>query len=61
MTPDQYREMRLALGMTQADLADQLGLPREAIVRREKGTQKITGEADIAIRALRAAAPIKRN
>lgn len=60
MTPDQYRAARLALNFTQADLAEQLGLPREAIVRREAGTQRITAEAEIALRALRAKAPKKR-
>ena len=53
MNPDQYRKHREHLGLTQAGLAALLGLPREAIVRREAGTQKITIEAEIAIRALK--------
>lgn len=52
MTPDQYRKHREQLGLTQAGLAALLGLPREAIVRREAGSQKITEEAAIAIRSI---------
>lgn len=52
MTPTQYQKRRADLGLTQAGLAKLLGLPREAIVRREAGTQKITEEAAIAIRSL---------
>jgi len=53
MTPAQYLEHRKQLELTQAELADMLGLPRHAILRREAGTQKITEEAAIAIRAIR--------
>jgi DNA-binding XRE family transcriptional regulator len=53
MSPDQYRALRLALGLTQGGLAERLGVPREAIVRREAGTQRITEEAAIALRALK--------
>lgn len=52
MSPEQYRKHREQLGLTQAGLARVLGLPREAIVRREGGTQRITKEAAIALRAL---------
>lgn len=51
MRPDQYRALRLALGLTQGGLAERLGIPREAIVRREAGTQRITEEAAIALRS----------
>lgn len=51
MTPERYRALRLALGLTQGALAERLGLPREAIVRREAGTQRITEEAAIALRS----------
>ena len=51
MTHDQYRKHREQLGLTQAGLAALLGIPREAIVRREAGTQRITEEAVIAIRS----------
>ena len=42
MSPIQYRAHREQLGLTQARLADILGIAREAIVRREAGTQRIT-------------------
>jgi len=51
MSPAQYRALRLALGLTQGGLAERLGVPREAIVRREAGTQRITEEAAIALRS----------
>lgn len=55
MSPDQYRKTREKKGYTQGGLAALLGLPREAIVRREGGTQRITQEAVIALHALPAA------
>lgn len=51
MSPEQYRKHREQLGLTQAGLAALLGLAREAIVRREAGTQRITEEAAIALRS----------
>ena len=51
MTPAQYRTERQRRGLTQAGLAALLGLAREAIVRREAGTQRITEEAAIALRS----------
>ena len=35
MTPSQYRKERTQRGLTQAALAALLGVPREAVVRRE--------------------------
>jgi len=52
-TPERYRARRQSLELTQAALAAMLGLPREAIVRRERGSQRISAEAWIAIRTLR--------
>ena len=52
-TPESYRARRQSLELTQAALAAMLGLPREAIVRRERGSQRISAEAWIAIRTLR--------
>jgi transcriptional regulator with XRE-family HTH domain len=52
VTPAQYRKERTQRGLTQAALAALLGVPREAIVRREAGTQPILNEAALAIRAL---------
>lgn len=53
MTPTEYKDHRKHLELTQIELAAKLGLAREAIVRREAGTQKITEEAAIAIKAIR--------
>ena len=52
MTPIQYRAHREQLGLTQARLADILGIAREAVVRRESGKQPISEEMSIAIRSL---------
>lgn len=58
MTPDQYRGHREKLGMTQAELAEILGLRNNTISRREKGasdqwgSNPITREADLAMRYL---------
>ena len=49
MSPAQYRKERTQRGLTQAALAALLGLPREAIVRREAGTQPIIPEAALAL------------
>ena len=51
MSPAEYKATREKLGLTQAGLAALLGLAREAIVRREAGTQRITEEAAIALRS----------
>lgn len=53
MSPADYREHREKLGLTQAELAELLGLPRTAVVKREAGAQRITEEAAIALRALK--------
>lgn len=52
MTPYQYRAIRRACDLTQGQLALVLGLPREAVVRREAGTQNITVEAVLALGAV---------
>ena len=52
MTPAEYKAARLSLGLTQAELAERLGIPREAISRRESNIQRITLEAEIALRSL---------
>ena len=53
MSPEDYKAERLALGLTQAELAERLGIPRESVSRRESGDQRITLEAEIAIRSLK--------
>lgn len=37
------REARLSIGLTQADVADALGLSRPTLAAVEKGTRKVTG------------------
>jgi transcriptional regulator with XRE-family HTH domain len=44
MTPEEVKRLRESVGMTQAELADYLGLgSRSQICRMEKGAQKVTG------------------
>lgn len=52
MTSTEYRTTREALGMTQAALADALGVTRKAVNARENGGT-ITKEAAMAILSLR--------
>lgn len=52
MSPAEYRAHREKLGLTQAQLAQVLGLPRTAIVKREANRQRITIEAEMAMRSL---------
>lgn len=51
MTPEQYREKRKQLGLTQVELAARLGVSEMTVKRRENGGI-ITKEAEIAINAL---------
>jgi transcriptional regulator with XRE-family HTH domain len=53
VTAPEYKNHRLGLGLTQAQLAAILGIPRTAICRRETGQQRITAEAVRAIKSLR--------
>jgi DNA-binding XRE family transcriptional regulator len=48
MTADQYKALRKKLGLTQAGLAERLGVSRKAVNARENGT-KIPVEAQLAI------------
>ena len=59
MTPTQYRRERTQRGLTQAALAALLGVPREAVVRREAGTQPIIPEAAMALLSLPKTKPAK--
>ena len=52
MTPAEYKSRRLALGLTQQQLADALAITRFTIIRRESGADRITQEAALAITAL---------
>lgn len=51
MSPEEYRSIRKKLGLTQAELAEKLGVSRRTIVKRE-GDKTITREAQIAISSL---------
>ena len=55
MTAPEYKSARETLGITQAALAEKLGVTRRTIISRESGA-RITVEAALAIRALVAAA-----
>jgi transcriptional regulator with XRE-family HTH domain len=59
MSPAQYRKERTQRGLTQAALAALLGVPREAVVRREAGTQPIIQEAALALLSLPKTKPAK--
>ena len=52
MTGDDYRAARLRLGLTQAELASRLGVTATSVARRERGEQRITPEAALALRAV---------
>lgn len=59
MIPIQYRKERTKRRLTQAALAALLGVPREAVVRREAGTQPIIPEAAMAIISIPKIKPAK--
>ena len=59
MSPAPYRKERTQRGLTQAALAALLGVPREAVVRREAGTQQIIPEAAMALLSLPNTKPAK--
>jgi DNA-binding transcriptional regulator YiaG len=51
--PDEVKAIRKRLGLTQAALATQLGVRREAVARWEIGTRPVTGPVALAIRSLK--------
>ena len=53
MTGPEYRAIRLALGLTQRELAERLGVRENTIWRRENGQREISPEAELAIKSLR--------
>jgi DNA-binding XRE family transcriptional regulator len=52
MAPEEYKETRLKLGLSQTALAKRLGVSRETVNKRESGTNRITEEAALALAAL---------
>lgn len=52
------RRFRLTAGMTQADLAKQLGMTVTSISRIETGDQRLTRSTEIAIRTVCGAPPM---
>ena len=52
MTPDEFKQARLSLGLTQQGLADQLKRKRLAIVRYEGGTRAIPGVVEVALQSI---------
>jgi DNA-binding XRE family transcriptional regulator len=52
MTPEQYKTARKHLGLTQAGLADILGVTRKTVNSREAGAAPIIAESAIAINAI---------
>ena len=53
MTPEQYKATRKAIGFKQHELAERLGVTRETVCNRERGTAIISKEAAMAIKHLR--------
>lgn len=49
MTKDEYKERREALGLSQAALAEQLGVHTITIAKREGGRHPISREAEYAL------------
>jgi repressor LexA len=56
MTPSQFRSARLALGLTQVELAQRLHTTRMSITRYEGGTRRIPGVIEVAMAQLGQAA-----
>ncbi len=52
MTPNTYKQYRKALGLTQTELAERLGVTRQCITLRETGRAPINKEAELAIERL---------
>lgn len=56
MNSTEYREIRRQLGLSQAGLAERLGVSRATINAREANRSPITREIELALRAVEAAA-----
>ena len=53
MTSEEFRAIRQALGLTQAELADRLGMTQPMISRIERGEREPTNQQGAAIMLLR--------
>lgn len=52
MTPEQYREARQRLGLSQQQLAKEIGRRQTCVSKRELGQKKVGVEATMALRFL---------
>ncbi len=52
ITADEIKELRARLRLTQADLADRVGLSREAVAQWETGRNSPSGSAEKLLRQL---------
>ena len=52
MTKEELKEARDKLGMTQAELAEALGMQRNSVTRMEMGIQPIVRTTELSIRYL---------
>lgn len=52
MTPQEFKEIRLALGLTQQQLASKLGILRNQISKIERGAAGITEQKEEAMKML---------
>ena len=49
LTSDEYKDRRITTGLTQSEMAEELGISRETVSRRENGREVITLEASLAL------------
>jgi len=52
MTPEQFREFRQSIGVSQKTMATVLGVTRRQVIRYESGEQSISGTAAVLLHIL---------